>query len=70
MSELHEGIIQSPILCYCFCDFHPDPGCQVSISVVDHTPFVWCSTCRVLGHVDLVGHHIEISRARESIKHG
>lgn len=38
--------------CYFLGEFHPD--CTISVAY----PWVWCSTCRVLSHVDVVSRRI------------
>lgn len=43
-----------PYLTYCLCDWHADGMCVVTIDY----PYAYCSTCHVVGHLDIVAHHI------------
>lgn len=51
---MHTPAKGDPILCYCLCSWHASPTCIVSVSY----PYVYCTTCHVLAHIDLVGVHI------------
>lgn len=56
-----------PYLCYDLAPFHPLCGpCQVL--TVAEIPMLYCPECRILGHLDLVSHHINPDDAKESWK--
>lgn len=45
--------VGTPDLCYDLGGFHPPP-CLVSLDY----PYLFCTTCRVVAHIDLVAPHI------------
>lgn len=54
------------MLCYDLGRFHSGPACKVELNY----PYVYCTACRVVAHVDLVGTHITPSSARIPRKEG
>lgn len=60
--------IQGAQLTYCFCDFHP--GCVISLVEIGGVGYVVCAGCHKMGHIDLVGHRVEVAECKEKASHG
>jgi len=55
---------------YCFCDYHIK--CSTQLIEIGGVGYIWCPDHHILGHIDLVGHQvdIEVAASAPEVKRG
>jgi len=54
---------EDAMLVYDTGEFHAEEGCVVQPVWLGY-PALWCVSCRVVGHLDLVGRHVTVESGK------